>query len=219
MDTVLGYLNAVTGIASDIFGAIESGIEAIGGVKNIGDTLVRGVANTEDIFNIVDEIQKIYDYASKVASAAGNIISVVGSFTASQDYGITAGIGAITSLVGGVMQGINATIDLYQEAYRIIGSYVGDLLGYIVGGAGGQLEGNVKFLLDQRTNQLLAYSADNPQDKRTHNMAFANPNEDVRNQLVGNINVYGGPGSDPRDNTRQMMFQIKQAQMTQAISG
>jgi hypothetical protein len=117
------------------------------------------------------------------------------------------------------MQGANAVIDLAQEAYRIVGSYVGDFLGYLVGGSGGQLEGNVKFLLDKQTNQLLTYGADNPQDKRTHNMAFKTPNEDARNQLVGNINVYGGPGSDPRDNTRQMMFQIKQAQMTQATSG
>jgi len=219
VDTIVGYLSAVTGIASDVFGAIGSGIEAIGGVKNISETLIRGVANTEDIFNMVDEVQKLIDFGSQVASAAGNIVSVIGSFTASQDYGITAGIGAITSLVGGVMQGANAVIDLAQEAYRIVGSYVGDFLGYLVGGSGGQLEGNVKFLLDKQTNQLLTYGADNPQDKRTHNMAFKTPNEDIRNQLVGNINVYGGPGSDPRDNTRQMMFQIKQAQMTQATSG
>lgn len=219
VDTIVGYLSAVTGIASDVFGAIGSGIEAIGGVKNISETLVRGVANTEDIFNMVDEVQKLIDFGSQVAGAAGNIVSVIGSFTASQDMGVTAGIGAITSLVSGVMQGANAVIDLAQEAYRIVGSYVGDFLGYLVGGSGGQLEGNVKFLLDKQTNQLLTYGADNPQDKRTHNMAFKTPNEDARNQLVGNINVYGGPGSDPRDNTRQMMFQIKQAQMTQATSG
>ena len=219
IDTITGYLSAVTGIASDVFGAIGSGIEAIGGTKAISETLVRGVQNTEDVFNMIDEVQKFIDFGSQIASAAGNIVSVIGSFTASQDYGMTAGIGALTSLVGGVMQGANAVIDLAQEAYRIVGSYVGDFLGYLVGGAGGQLEGNVKFLLDQRTNQLLAYGADNPQDKRTHNMAFQNANEDARNQLVGNINVYGGPGSDPRDNTRQMMFQIKQAQMTQATSG
>lgn len=49
-------------------------------------------------------------------------------------------------------------IDLTQEAMRIAGTYVGDFLGYLTGGPGGPLAGrNVKYLLDQKTNQLLAY--------------------------------------------------------------
>jgi len=57
-------------------------------------------------------------------------------------------------------------------------------------------------LLDNQTNQLLAYSANNPLDKRTHNMPFAPHNTESRQQGIGTINVYGGPGSDPRDLTR-----------------
>lgn len=87
----------------------------------------------------------------------------------------------------------------------------------VVGGPDGALMGNVKFLLDQQSGQLLAYSQDNPLDKRAHNLAFQTANPNARGQLIGNVNVYGGPGSDPRDNTRQMMWQVKTSTMTQAV--
>lgn len=218
-DTALSYLSAATGIASDIFGVIQSGIETAGAAKELADMAVRGPQNTEDIYNAVDKVQKFIELGSQVATAVGDIVSTVGSFTAGQDYGATAAIGAVTQLAGGIMQAVNAYIDLGQEVYRIAGTYVGDFLGYLTGGLGGALEGNVKFLLDQQTNQLMTYSADNPMDKRNHNLPFQQANPNARNQMIGNINVYGGPGSDPRDNTRQMMFQVKQAQMQQAISG
>jgi hypothetical protein len=38
-------------------------------------------------------------------------------------------------------------------------------------------------------------------------------------QGIGTVNVYGGPGSDPRDNTRQMMYQVKAAGFAGATSG
>jgi hypothetical protein len=102
---------------------------------------------------------------------------------------------------------------LGQEVYRILGTYVGDFLGFLVGGAD-SLRGNIKFLLDTQTNELLTWTQDNPLDKRTHEGIGGKQGE--RGQLARDIFVYGGPGQDPRDNTRQMMLQIKMSQMSAA---
>ena len=226
IDTASQIGDSVVGIASDIFAVIGSAIETIGTTKEFADTLVRGVANTEDLYNIVDHIQQFIKFGADVAGAASSITSamatIVGASSAASGGGdmgggmaaATAlqGISAISSFIQSGLEAFNAVVDLGQEAYRIIGSYVGDFLGYLTGGAAGQLAGNVKFLLDEKTNELLAYSVDNPGDKRSHNLPFQNTNPDARNQQIGTINVYGGPGQDPRDNTRQMMFQVKAAQ-------
>ncbi|MFY9305173.1 MAG: hypothetical protein WAO31_06755, partial [Rhodoluna sp.] len=218
--------DSVVGIASDIFNVIGSAIETIGTTKEFADTLVRGVANTEDLFNIVDHIQQFIKFGADVAGAVSSITSamatIVGASSAASGGGDAGGgmaaatalqgLSAISSFIQSGLEAFNAVVDLGQEAYRIIGSYVGDFLGYLTGGAAGQLAGNVKFLLDEKTNELLAYSVDNPGDKRSHNLPFQNTNPDARNQQIGTINVYGGPGQDPRDNTRQMMFQVKAAQ-------
>lgn len=214
IDQASGIASGAFNIAQDVFGVIQSGIEAIGAGKNIADTLVRGIANTEDIFNIIDNIQKFIDLAARVATAVGNIAGTVGSIAAAAGgpFGQAAsGVQTISSIVSGALQSINAIIDLGQEAYRIIGSYVGEFLGYLAGG-GSKLEGNVKFLLDQNDNTLKAYSSDNPADKRSHTLPFQQKGPEAQ-QGIGQINVYGGPGSDPRDNTRQMMFAVKQAGM------
>lgn len=64
----------------------------------------------------------------------------------------------------------------------------------------------------------MTYSAENSLDKRIHNVPFAPRDFDSRKQTIGNINVYGGPGSDPRDLTRQMMFQVNSAQYAGALA-
>lgn len=214
VDTASGIASGAFNIAQDVFGVIQSGIEAIGAGKGIADTLVRGIANTEDVFNIIDNIQKFIDLAARVATAVGNIAGTVGSIAAAAGgpFGQAAsGVQTISSIISGALQSINAIIDLGQEAYRIIGSYVGEFLGYLAGG-GSKLEGNVKFLLDQNDNTLKAYSSDNPADKRSHTLPFQERGPEAKQQ-IGQINVYGGPGSDPRDNTRNMMFAVKQAGM------
>jgi hypothetical protein len=172
------------------------------------------VENTEDIYNMIDQVQKFIQLGADIAGAVGSIASTAGSFTSGIDMGITSAVGQVAGLIQGAIETVNAIIDLWQEAYRIIGTYVGQFLGILTGGAGGALEGNVKFLLDEANNQLLTYSADNPLDKRNFDGANTDPNR--RNQMIGNINVYGGPGQDPRDNTRQMMFQVKASTMGQA---
>ena len=232
IDQARQVVGQITGIASDVFQLIGSAIEAVGSAKEMADTFVRGIANTEDLYNMVDNVQKFIQLGADIAGAASSITSaaatIAGGATAAsggQDGG--AGMAASTalsamsslfSITQSIFEATNAVIDLGQEAYRIAGSYFGDFLGYLVGGAGGQLMGNVKFLLDEKTNELLAYSVDNPADKRSHNLAGQEYQPSLRNQAIGTINVYGGPGQDPRDNTRQMMYQIRASEYAGATA-
>lgn len=227
IDQAAAIGGSLSSIAGDIFGAINSGIESVGATKNIADTMVRGIANTEDVFNIVDQVQTYFGFIADIAGAVGSISGGVGAIVgAAGGADPSGGAGAaatalqavsqIAGLVQSAWETVNAVIDLGQEAYRIVGSYFGQFLGMLTGGPEGALMGNVKFLLDEQVGQLLAYSQDNPTDKRAHDLAYQKSDLSSRNQTIGNINVYGGPGSDPRDNTRQMMFQVKASSMGQA---
>ena len=228
IDTAANIFGSVASIAGDIFQAIDSGIQAVGATKNITETLVRGVANTEDIYNIVDQVQTYFkliaDIAGAVSSTAGGIgaiVSAAGAGDPSSGAGAAAtaiqGVSQIAGLVQSAWETVNAIIDLAQEAYRIVGSYVGDFLGFLVGGPGGKLEGDVRFLLDEVSGTLTAYSRDNPLDKREHPIPGETQNPNARNQAIGQINVIGGYGQDPRDLTRQMMWQVRTAEFAGAI--
>ena len=228
IDTASSIASGALSIAQDVINLINKSIEAVGATKNIADTLIRGIEGTEDIYNLIDQVQVFIDLAAQVAQTVGNTLGTIGSFVGAgagaDPSGGAAGAAAalqaasaIAGIIAGVLQSINAMIDLGQEAYRIIGSYFGDFLGYLTGGALGSLQGDVKFLLDQNTGKLLAYSQDNPLDKRAHNAPGLIPGA-TYTQGIGNINVYGGPGSDPRDNTRDMMFQVKAAGMAGALA-
>ena len=219
IDKVSTIAGNATSIAGDIFQVLDSSIQAVGATKNITDRLVRGMSNTEDIFNTIDDIQKFIDLAADIAGAVSSVTSAIASIAGAAGSGdpsggaagASAALGAVSQVAGLVqsaLETVNAVIDLGQEAYRIIGSYVGDFLGFLTGGLGGKLEGNVKFLLDETSGVLRAYSQDNPLDKREHNLPGVERDDTARNQQIGQINVIGGYGSDPRDLTRQMMFQV-----------
>lgn len=229
IDTVANIASQSFSVASDVIGTIVSGIEAIGAGEDIARTLVRGVEGTEQVSRLVDDVQKFIDFGGKVAGTVASISGLAASFAgagASGDpsggaSGAAAALGTVSTIAGLVQAGFdtaNAVIDLTQEAVRIAGGYVGDFLGYLVGGPnGGPLNGNIKFLLDKQTNQLLTYSAENPLDKRTFDLPFTTNSTSSRQQGIGTINVYGGPGSDPRDLTRQMMYQVNSAQYAGAL--
>lgn len=229
IDTVAGIVSNAVGVTSDIIGTVVTGIESIGAVDNLAKTFVRGVSNTGQISGVIDNVQKFIELGAKVAGSVASVSGLIGSIagaagsgdTSGASSGIAAALGSISTVASLIQAGwetTNAVIDITQEAVRIVGTYVGDFLGYLVGGTGGQLVGNVKFLLDKQTNQLMAYGADNPMDKRIHNVPFQPRDMASRDQLIGNINVYGGPGSDPRDLTRQMMFQVNSAQYAGALA-
>lgn len=226
LETIESVVNGATSIVSDVFGLIGAGIEALDATKNIADTLVRGVANTEDVFNMVDQVQKYIEFAAKIAGTVADVASTVGSLIPSAggaDFGGTEGaktaLQAVAAIAGAVAAGLetlNAAIDIGQEIYRIAGSYVGPFLQSLAGG-GAAFQGNVKFLLDTNSGRLLAYSAENPQLKVEHFVPGMVPQAGAGQQTVGQLNYYAGPGQDPRDSTRQMLYQIQASQMAVAV--
>lgn len=229
IDTVANIASQSFSVASDVIGTIVSGIEAIGAGEDIARTMVRGVEGTKQVGRLVDDVQKFIDFGGKIAGTVASVSGLAASFAgagASGDpsggaSGAAAALGAVSTIAGLVQAGFdtaNAVIDLTQETVRIAGGYVGEFLGYLVGGpGGGPLNGNIKFLLDKQTNQLLTYSSENPLDKRTFDLPFTTNSTNSRQQGIGTINVYGGPGSDPRDLTRQMMWQVNSAQYAGAL--
>ena len=176
IDEVASIVGNAAGVASDIIGTVVTAIESVGATKNITETLVRGMSGTQDVGKVVDNVQKYVELGSKisgsVASVSGLVGSMVGAGASSDPTGGAGGAAAaiqgvftIASLVQAGFETANAVIDLTQEAVKIVGSYT-EIFGLSLA-AGGPLAGNVRFLLDQQTNQLLTYSAENPMDKRT----------------------------------------------------
>lgn len=228
VDAAGAAIGAGTSIASSIFKVLQSGIEAFGAGKDLVDMGLRYPKNSEDIMKGIDDVQKFIQLGADIAGAVSDVSSAIGSIVASGGGAsgapggsgpgaIIQAIGQIAGLVQSALETTNAVIDLGQEAYRIAGTFIGPFLQMLAGAGGGSLQGNVKFLLDQNTGKLQTYSQDNPADKRFHNAPGLTQQADYQ-QAIGQVNVYGGPGSDPRDNTRQMMFQVRAAQMSGALA-
>jgi hypothetical protein len=132
---------------------------------------------------------------------------------------VTAGLqaaSAIAGIVTSIISAVNAVIDIGQEIYRITTKYMGRFLTEWLGFAGYQ--GQVQFLLDTMTGQLMAYAAENPEMKTTFNtlgrMLGIAPYAEgwpERTRPVNNLYIYQGPGQDPRDTMNDAMFAIKSA--------
>jgi hypothetical protein len=199
----------VMGIAQDIIGLAKTAIETIGYVKASMDLLVRGVENTEQINVFIDTIQKFIELAAKVAQTVSDVAGMA--------KGMDFGASAIAGMISGVLTTVNAVIDMAQEAWHIFGSYFGQFLGFLAG-AGDQIEGDTRFLLDQNDKTLKAYGRNNPQDKAVHPYGqevggFLANDRSQQQPQIGSITVFGGPGQDPRETTRNMMFAVKTAAM------
>ncbi|WP_254427629.1 transglycosylase family protein [Mycolicibacterium conceptionense] len=228
--TMSGAANAVTGV----FKAIGSGLEALGATQDIADRLVYGVRNTEDVMKIVDNFQKYLTFAADVASATGNILSTIGGLVGagggSDPSGGAAGAsmalsaaGQISQLIGAALQGVNMAIDFGQQLYHIAGTYVGRFLSQLTAGLGGTpLMGDVRFLLNKNTGQLITYSEDNPGNKNSLNVPSwinqtydygggSNPNPQINSQW----NIYAGPGQSPGEMLNETMWMVN----TQGTSG
>lgn len=223
IDSAQNIAGGAANVAKDVFASIKSVLDSIGAAKEIGDTLVRGVENSEDVMKLIDNFQSFITTAAQIASAVSSGIGIASSLASSAAgadpsggaSGAATGLAAasqIASLISAGLSTVNGIIDLAQEAYSIAGSYFGDFLGYLVGGAGGQLMGDVKFLLDENDGTLKAWSKDNPEDKRTVGYTgFGGTGTTETSPRIGELNVYGGVGQDPRDLTNEMMFAVSAA--------
>ena len=222
IDSAQNIAGGAANVAKDVFASIKSVLDSIGAAKEIGDTLVRGVENSEDVMKLIDNFQSFIATAAQITSAIssglGVAAGIAGAAGADPSGGGGAAAGALSSissvfsLISAGLSTVNGIIDLAQEAYSIAGSYFGDFLGYLVGGAGGQLMGDVKFLLDENDGTLKAWSKDNPEDKRTVGYTgFGGTGTTETSPRIGELNVYGGVGQDPRDLTNEMMFAVSAA--------
>ncbi len=236
-----GAANAITGVIQ----AIQGGLDSLTATQDIADRLVYGVRNTEDINAIVDDMQKYITFAAQIASATGSILQSIGSVisvagqgaaTASSSFGdpgaAVAAVGQafelagmISQLVSGALQAVNAAIDFSQQVSHVAGTYFGRLLSNLVGGPGGTpLMGDVRFLLNTNTGQLLSYSRDNPGNQNALavpgllNAAYGygggNPNPQVNQQL----NVYAGPGQPTGEMLREVVWMVNTSGTTGALA-
>ncbi|WP_205879721.1 phage tail protein [Mycolicibacterium peregrinum] len=230
---VNGASNAVTGV----FKAIGSGLEALGATQDIADRLVYGVRNTEDVMKIVDNVQKYITFAADVASATGNILSTIGGLVGAGGSGDPSGgsagasmalsaAGQIAQLVGAALQGVNMAIDFGQQLYHIAGTYVGRFLSQLTAGLGGTaLMGDVRFLLNKNTGQLITYSEDNPGNKNSLNVpSWLNPTYDYGGgqnpnpQVNTQWNIYAGPGQSPGEMLNETMWMVNTQGTTGAMA-
>jgi tape measure domain-containing protein len=210
IDQATTLANGVSGIASDIFATIDAGIKYIGALKDTTGTLVRGVSNTQDIMNLIDNFQTGLDFFAKAFQAAGGIASFAGQFTGGSDFGATSAAGGMLQLVSQVITAVNTGIDVAQEGYRIATKYLGRFLTSWLGFPGAQ---DMKFLLDETTGQLQAYTSENPQMKNVFNTLPRALGKDYpdRPAVANSFVIYQGPGQDPRDTMDDAMFTIKSA--------
>ena len=217
--TTANIVGGALGIVGDAFKIVDTGIKAIGAASNIADIAVRGIENTNDIYKIVDEIQKFYDLAAAVSQTVSDGLALAGVIAMAagggQDGGLTGSIlqaaSAVAGIVTSVIQTINAAIDIGQEVYNIGAKYVGKFLSKVVGAGQGSLLGDVRFLLDKNTMELKTWSGDNPSDKRTFNIPnYLGNNQPIDQQgKIRDINMYIGPGTDPNEAMNAAMWSIK----------
>lgn len=209
LDQAQSLFQGATGVASDVFAAIDSGLKYMTGLKDFTTTMVRGIANTGDVMKVVDQIQTGIDFAAKMFQAAGSITSFAGSFTGGSDFGGTSAAGQALSMIGTVISAVNTGIDVAQEAYKIGTKYLGRFIQSWTGLSGAS---DVRYLLDEVTGQVAAYSSDNPQQRTLFNTLgreLGGSRYGERPPVTNNLTVYQGPGQDPRDTMDDAMFTIR----------
>ncbi|ABD58443.1 tape measure protein [Mycobacterium phage Chill] len=219
VDAAQGIANGAMGLVGDVFKIIDDTLKSIESASEISSTLVRGIENTEDIMKIIDNVQSFIQLAGTIAQTvtdglnfASSIASIAGGAPGGQ--GAVGGLqaaAAISGIITSVIQSVNAAIDLGQEAYRITSKYYGKFLSYLVGAGEGSLMGDIRFLLDKNDWTLKAWSEDNPEDKRSHQVpAWLRDERSVAEQggKIRDLNMYIGPGTDPNEAMNEGMWRV-----------
>jgi hypothetical protein len=177
LDQAQTIMNGIAGIASDVFGLIDQGIRTVGATKDIADTLVRGIANTEDVYKAIDDIQEWISLGSRIAQTVSDVTGMVSSIVGAAGSGDTSGgtqaaamaLGAVSGVAGIISQvysAVNAAIDIGQEVYRMATKYIAQGITEWLGLPGAQ---DINYLLDTVTGQVKAYTSENPLNKTTLN--------------------------------------------------
>lgn len=175
--------------------------------------LVRGFSSTKDITTFIDGVQGIASTIGDVISTVGQMISAIASLAALASFAIP-GVGQVTAAMSAVTGGIsqvNGIIDLIQEGFDIAGTFVGTFMSLIAGGSNGAFYGNVRTLMDFNDNTIKTWSDRNPGEKTVKSLGGGgevsgnNPNQAGK---FRDLNIYTGPGSDPRQMMEETMFAV-----------
>lgn len=209
----------ISSIAKDIFGVIDQSLKSVSATKEIGDTLIRGVANTDDVMKLIDNFQEYITLVQNVAQTVSDVSDLAGKFASMANVGgapgtggpqaVTSAISGISSIIAQVAGAVNTAIDLGQEAYAIITKYYGRWLTSFLGMPGAK---DMNFLLDTVTGQLKAYTSENPSNKTTLNTwakMMGSSQFQERPSPTNILTIYQGPGQDPRDTMNDAMFAVR----------
>lgn len=220
-------------IATSVIQAIQSGLDSLTATQDIADRLVYGLRNTEDINKMIDDVQKYITFAANVANAVGNVLTTIGGLAAQGGGSMGSdapgealnAAGQIAQLIAAALQGVNAAIDFGQQVYHIVGGYVGQFLTQLTGLFGTPLMGDVHMELNKNTGQLIAYSADNPENKDVMKVpSFLNQTYDYgsgQNPNPGTnteFNIYAGPGQSASSLLNESMWMVSTSGTTGALA-
>lgn len=232
MEKTQDIASGVFSIATNVFESIDSVLNSIEAASDITATLVKGIQGTEDIYGLVDNVQVFIETAAQIASTVGSVLESAGAIAAASggmDGGsASAGLAAASAVansVSGALQTVNQAINLGQEVYRVSTKYLGQFLGNWLGGAAtGDLQGNVKMLLNTQDWTMQTYSQDNPDAKNTFDVpAWARVGGDKNKkpttaQQNNQVNIYAGPGQSARDMLNESMWIVNTGNLQGAMA-
>lgn len=200
--------------AQDIWGMFSMLKSGFDNMKQLGELMIRGVSNTDDLHSVVDGFQGVASTIGEVASAVSSVAGMVGTIAATVGMAIP-GIGQIGTVVGMLTGGIgnvNAIVDLVQDVAKAGGRMIGGGLSKLLGGENGELQGNVKTLLDFNDNTIKSWGDRNPTDRTVRDMPFTKDREHRNPNEAGgfrDLNVFQGQGGNPMDSMNAAMFAVK----------
>lgn len=214
LDQIGAISGGVSTIINDFFDLFETTLKAIADTKAATGILARGIANTEDIMRIIDTFQTFIELGAKVAQTVSDIAGFAGQMAGASggmDMGASAAlqaVSAISGIIAGVLQMINTSIELAQEAYKIGTKYMGRMLQAWFGLPGAN---DIRYLLDTLTGQLQIYTTENPELKQTFDTLGRALGYQYQDRIgaQNQFNIYQGPGQDPRDTMSDAMFAVR----------
>jgi hypothetical protein len=200
------------GIAQNVLGLYNTVKEGIEGAVQTAHLMIRGLSGTDDVHSAIDGVQGLVNSVMSVVSTVGALIETAGSIAAAAGSAIP-GIGQIASVIGsvtGVVGNVNAVIDFAQEVASIGGRWIGKGISNLIGflGGTGELQGQIRTMMDMNDNTIKTWSDRNTADKAVIGGKGATPSDPNKTQTFGDLNVYQAPGQDPAEMMNNAMFAV-----------
>ncbi|AWY06127.1 tape measure protein [Gordonia phage Suzy] len=200
-----------TGIIANVVGLIQTIEGGINAAVDMAHLVSRGFANTNDVHTFVDGIQGLVGTAVEIASTIGSVIQSVASIAAVAGAAIPGigQVGAVISAVSGGIADVNAVVDLMQDVTKIGGRLFGGALSSLLGlGGTGQLEGQIRTLMDLNDKTIKTWSDRNAADKSVMGLPGSQVRDPNQASNFRDLNIYQGPGQDPAEMMNNAMFAV-----------